>query len=63
VILAEFQTYNLEFCKNELYLNDDSTAAVLDLFWQLLEFDIDLNNNTQKVQIESVTFHDDTDED
>lgn len=22
-ILAEYQTYNLEFCKNELALNDD----------------------------------------
>ena len=33
VILAEFQTYNLELCKNELYLTDEQSAAVLHMFW------------------------------
>jgi len=50
-IFAEYQTYNLEFCKNELFLNDRQTANILDMFWQLLEFNPDsdpatLANNT-----------------
>ena len=40
-ILAEFQCFNLEFCKNELNLTDKQCASVLDLFWNLLEFDPD----------------------
>ena len=40
-ILSEFQCCNLEFCKNELNLNDKQSAIVLDLFWNLLEFDPD----------------------
>jgi len=40
-ILAEYQVFNLEFCKQELSLNDKQTASVLDLFWSLLEFDPD----------------------
>ena len=31
----------MEFCKNELNLNDKQTATVLDMFWSLLEFDPD----------------------
>ena len=40
-ILADYQLYNLEFAKNELCLNDQQSAAVLDLFWRLLQFDPD----------------------
>ena len=40
-ILAEYQTFNLEFVKNELDLSDEQTANVLDALWQLLEFDPD----------------------
>ena len=40
-ILAEYQTYNLEFLKNKLDLSDEQCANVLDAFWQLLEFDPD----------------------
>lgn len=40
-IFAEYQTFNLEYCKNELQLNDRQSANVLDMFWQLLEFDPD----------------------
>ena len=40
-ILAEYQVYNLEWCKNELNLNDFQAAFVLHMFWQLLEFDPD----------------------
>lgn len=31
----------MEFCKNELNLNDKQTSSVLDMFWSLLEFDPD----------------------
>ena len=41
LIIAEFQIYNLEFAKNQLFLNDRQTACLLDFFWQLLEFDPD----------------------
>lgn len=34
--LAEFQIYNLIFCKNDMRLNDSQTAEVLDVFWNLL---------------------------
>ena len=37
-ILAEYQTYNFEFCKNELDLTNDQCANVLDGLWALLEF-------------------------
>lgn len=40
-ILAEYQTYNLEFVKNELDLTDEQTANVLQALWNLLEFDPD----------------------
>ena len=40
-ILSEYQCFNLEFCKNELNLNNYQCANVMDLFWQLLEFDPD----------------------
>ena len=40
-ILSEFQCFNLEFCKNELNLSDKQCAAILDMFWSLLEFDPD----------------------
>ena len=40
-ILAEYQCFNLEFCKNELSLSDKQSASVLDMFWSLLEFDPD----------------------
>ena len=39
--LSEFQCFNMEFCKNELNLNDKQTSIVLDMFWSLLEFDPD----------------------
>lgn len=37
-ILAEYQTYNLFFCKTKLLLDNHKTAVVLDIFWKLLEF-------------------------
>ena len=40
-ILSEYQTYNLEFVRNELDFNDEQSANVLDVFWKLLEFDPD----------------------
>ena len=40
-ILAEYQTYNLEYLKNELDLNFDQCANVLQALWNLLEFDPD----------------------
>ena len=40
-ILAEYQTYNLEFLKNELDVTDEQTANVLEALWSLLEFDPD----------------------
>ena len=40
-ILAEYQSYNLIFLKNELALTDIQCAACLDMFWNLLEFDPD----------------------
>ena len=40
-ILAEYQTYNLEFIKNELDLSDDQCANILENLWSLLEFDPD----------------------
>ena len=40
-ILAEYQTYNLEFLKNELDLDNEQIANVLEHLWQLLEFDPD----------------------
>lgn len=38
LVLVDFQTYNLEFCKNELFLNDEQTASALNFLWRLLEF-------------------------
>ena len=32
-ILAEYQTYNLEFIKNELDLNNEQSANVLEALW------------------------------
>lgn len=46
-ILTEFQCFNLEFAKNEMALNDNQTAALLDLFWNLLEFDPDEKSTQQ----------------
>ena len=46
-IFAEYQTYNLEFCKNMLYLSEKQSANVLHLFWQLLEFDPDCGSSSQ----------------
>ena len=46
-ILAEYQTYNLEMCRNDLELSNKQTAMVLDLFWQLLEFDPDVEADEQ----------------
>ena len=40
-ILSEYQCFNLEFCKNELNLNNQQSANVLNLFWNILEFDPD----------------------
>ena len=40
-ILAEYQTYNFEFLRNELDLNYDQCANVLQALWNLLEFDPD----------------------
>lgn len=40
-ILAEYQCYNFEFAKDTLELNKRQTANVLDVFWQLLEFNPD----------------------
>ena len=40
-ILAEFQLYNIVFCKNELMLDDYKVAVVLNVMWKLLEFDPD----------------------
>ena len=40
-ILAEYQTYNYEFLKNELDLNFDQSSNVLQALWKLLEFDPD----------------------
>ncbi len=40
-ILAEYQTYNLEFLRNELALTDLQAANVLEALWSLLEFDPD----------------------
>lgn len=40
-ILAEYQTYNLEFLKNDLDLTNDQAANILEAFWTLLEFDPD----------------------
>jgi len=40
-ILSEYQTYNLEFVKNELDLHDEQSANVMNALWNLLEFDPD----------------------
>jgi hypothetical protein len=48
-ILAEYQTFNIEFCKNELSMNDCQTALVLDIMWQLLEFDPDSKQASKEV--------------
>ena len=40
-IIAEFQIYNLIFCKNDLKLNDAQIAVVLDLMWTLLAINQD----------------------
>lgn len=40
-IIAEFQIYNMIFCKNDMKLNDSQTAEVLDLLWNMLSFNQD----------------------
>jgi len=47
-ILAEFQVFNLEFCKNSLGLTNKQSACVLHLMWLLLEFDPDQGSSSQK---------------
>ena len=48
-ILADFQLYNMEFAKNEVCLNDHQTASILDLFWQLLEFNPDESSTNDDI--------------
>ena len=52
-IFAEFQLYNLLFCRNELQLNCTKTAVILNLFWQLLEFNADARAQNQEEYTES----------
>ena len=40
-IFAEFQLFNLIFGKNELLFNDVKCAVMLQIFWDLLEFNPD----------------------
>ena len=40
-IIAEYQTYNFEFLRNELDLSDHQCANVLNELWTLLEFNPD----------------------
>ena len=42
--MADFQLYNLIFCKNELMLDDYKVAVVMDILWKLLEFSPDGND-------------------
>jgi len=63
LIFAEYQLANLEFCKNELYLNDNQTSYALNFFWDLLEFkpaDADKDDAVPHESIHSVTFHAET---
>lgn len=60
-IFAEFQSYNLEFCKNDIYLNDKQSANVLDFFWKMLEFDPDqpsILEGNQTSETETIKFTD-----
>lgn len=49
-ILAEFQTFNLEFAKHDLSLNDQQTANLLQMFWDLIDFDPDQKPAEQNSQ-------------
>ena len=40
-LIAEFQIYNMIFCKNDLKLGDSQTAEVLHLLWNMLSFNQD----------------------
>mmetsp|Transcript_27175 Transcript_27175/g.26232 ORF Transcript_27175/g.26232 Transcript_27175/m.26232 type:complete len:90 (+) Transcript_27175:229-498(+) len=40
-IFSEYQLHNLIFAKNELLYNDLKSALLLQIFWNLLEFDPD----------------------
>lgn len=51
-ILAEFQCYNYEFAHDELHLNNKQIANVLDMFWQLLEFNPDCEEPAEEEQLQ-----------
>jgi hypothetical protein len=53
-ILADYQCYNLEFSKNELNLSDAQTAVVLHMFWTLLEFDPDSEDDKPQLDLNTV---------
>lgn len=40
-IFAEYQLHNLIFGKNELMMDHNKCAVLLNIFWNLLEFDPD----------------------
>ena len=48
-IIAEYQTYNLEFLRNEMDLSDDQCANVLHGLWTLLEFNPDEKSITRDI--------------
>lgn len=41
MFLAEFQIYNMIFCKNDLKLDDNQTSEVLNVMWHLLAINQD----------------------
>lgn len=50
--LAEFQIYNLIFCKNDLKLDNNQTAEVLDLLWCLLAVNQDGTLQDHSIPVE-----------
>lgn len=47
-ILAEFLMYNIIFAKNELLFDNFKISMLVDLFWQLLEFDPEDDSHAHK---------------
>jgi len=53
-ILAEFILYNLIFAKNELMFDEFKAAMLVDMFWNLLEFEVDDHKGTSgSIQVDN----------
>ena len=59
-ILAEFILFNLIFAKNELMFDEFKAAMLVDMFWKLLEFDVEEEKGSKMIIQEDNQVQEDT---